>query len=467
MTNLFGHSVRWEPLFLCLTEALTWFCAFWAILAWGSMAGSPYASTLAAAMALSGALISGAVGLYHPAVWLGVRRLLARTAIAAAILLALWSVLLGVLPLLGVSPGALDLDGIEVLAGFAATVVITRLGVGAASRRGLLRHRIILLRPAAGAAPQRGEPKGHLPRTQPARTQAPKTQAPLAAAGHAIHVVASLDTADDLAAALDPTSLRARRVQAIVASDPGLVPAELRARCDRHGVPVLDEREFRERHQLRVDVDSLPPDWLRQTRAAQAGPAAHALHRLFDLAAGTALLLVTLPVLLLTAIAIKLDSAGPVFYRQERVGRGGRPFLVIKFRSMRVDAEAAGRPVWASRHDPRVTRVGRFIRRVRIDEIPQVFNVLRGEMAFVGPRPERPAFVEQLRRAIPHYDDRAIVKPGITGWAQVNYPYGASVEDARMKLSYDLYYIRRRSLFLDLLIVLATVRVVLFQEGSR
>ena len=177
-------------------------------------------------------------------------------------------------------------------------------------------------------------------------------------------------------------------------------------------------------------------------------------------------MLVTLPLLLLTALAIKLDSPGPVFYRQERVGRDGRVFMLFKFRSMVVDAEKGGAR-WATKHDTRVTRVGRFIRLTRIDEIPQVLNVLRGDMAFVGPRPERPAFVRQLAEQIPHYHDRAVVRPGITGWAQVNYPYGASVEDARMKLAYDLYYVRRRSLFLDLLILVATVRVVLFQEGSR
>jgi lipopolysaccharide/colanic/teichoic acid biosynthesis glycosyltransferase len=141
--------------------------------------------------------------------------------------------------------------------------------------------------------------------------------------------------------------------------------------------------------------------------------------------------------------------------------------MLYKLRSMVVDAEANGAPRWAAKRDPRVTRVGRFIRLTRLDEIPQVLNVLRGDMAICGPRPERPAFVEELRLAIPHYDDRALVKPGITGWAQVNYPYGASVEDARMKLAYDLYYVRRRSLFLDLLILFATVRVILLQEGAR
>jgi exopolysaccharide biosynthesis polyprenyl glycosylphosphotransferase len=188
---------------------------------------------------------------------------------------------------------------------------------------------------------------------------------------------------------------------------------------------------------------------------------------MFDFSVASTILIFTLPVLLLAMIAIRLDGPGPIFYRQERIGLGNRPFTLFKFRSMVVDAEAGGRPRWATRADPRVTRVGRFLRLTRIDEIPQVLNVLRGDMSVVGPRPERPIFVEQLAQVIPHYNDRAIVKPGITGWAQVSFPYGASVEDARIKLAYDLYYVRRRSLFLDLLILLATVRVVLFQEGAR
>ena len=180
-----------------------------------------------------------------------------------------------------------------------------------------------------------------------------------------------------------------------------------------------------------------------------------------------AVLALTTPLLLLTALAIKLDDPGPVFYRQERVGLHGRPFMLLKFRSMRVDAEARSGPTWAANDDPRVTRVGRFIRRLRIDEVPQIFNVLQGTMSFVGPRPERPHFVRQLEAALPGYRNRSVVKPGITGWAQVNFPYAASVEDARMKLGYDLYYIKHRSLMLDLSILLATVRVILFQEGAR
>jgi len=216
-----------------------------------------------------------------------------------------------------------------------------------------------------------------------------------------------------------------------------------------------------------LDLNQLHESWLVTARANCQGQLKAAMHRSLDLACAVTLLLATLPLLLLVALAIKLDSPGPIFYGQERVGLGGRRFTVYKFRSMRVDAEANGTPQWASKQDPRVTRLGRLLRLSRIDEIPQVLNVLHGDMAMVGPRPERPAFVEQLERLIPHYKDRACVRPGITGWAQINYPYGASVEDARRKLTYDLYYIQHRGLRLDLRILLTTIRVVAFQEGAR
>ena len=191
------------------------------------------------------------------------------------------------------------------------------------------------------------------------------------------------------------------------------------------------------------------------------------IKRLTDLLIACSLIALTLPLMLIVALAIKCDSPGPVFYRQERVGLSGRRFALLKFRSMRQDAEADGRPVWAAALDDRITRVGGFMRGTRIDELPQLFNVLRGDMSLAGPRPERPYFVEQLGKVIPFYDERHTVLPGITGWAQVNYPYGASVEDARQKLAYDLYYIANRSLLLDLRILLATVAVVIFQKGAR
>jgi len=220
-------------------------------------------------------------------------------------------------------------------------------------------------------------------------------------------------------------------------------------------------------HEGQIAPEFLPHNWLHDTRALRQGAVEQLLHRGLDIFASLLLLLLTLPLMLVVALAIKLDSRGPIFYRQERVGRHHRRFNILKFRSMTVDAERPGVAVWAKVGDSRVTRVGRLIRLTRIDEIPQAINILRGDMSFVGPRPERPVFVEELTSTIPHYADRAAVRPGLTGWAQVRYAYGASIEDARNKLSYDLWYIENRSLWLDLRIILATVRVVVRQAGAR
>ena len=188
--------------------------------------------------------------------------------------------------------------------------------------------------------------------------------------------------------------------------------------------------------------------------------------RLFDITASLLLLALTAPVIVVFALLVKLDSKGPAFFRQVRVGLYGQDFAVIKLRSMRTDAEVNGAQ-WAVENDPRVTRLGRFIRKVRIDELPQTWSVLKGEMSFVGPRPERPEFVSDLEQQLPFYAERHMVKPGITGWAQINYPYGASIEDSRHKLEYDLYYAKNYTPFLDLLILLQTLRVVLWHEGAR
>lgn len=176
--------------------------------------------------------------------------------------------------------------------------------------------------------------------------------------------------------------------------------------------------------------------------------------------------ILSLPIGLLTAILIKLDSKGPVFYRQERVGEHGRTFTLLKFRSMKVNAEQAG-PVWASKNDDRATRLGRIIRKIRVDEIPQFWNILRGEMNFVGPRPERPHFVAQLANEIPYYEQRHLIPPGLSGWAQIKYPYGASIEDARQKLQYDLYYVKNQSLILDAIVLFETVKIILFKRGAH
>ena len=214
-------------------------------------------------------------------------------------------------------------------------------------------------------------------------------------------------------------------------------------------------------------LDSLRASWLIYGDGFRQGWTRTFVKRCFDLVVGTVLLLVAMPVMVLTALLIVLEDGAPIFYSQERVGRGGRPFRVIKFRSMRRDTEKDGKPRWASSNDDRVTRIGRFIRKLRIDELPQLFNVLNGDMSLVGPRPERPYFVDQLTQQIPFYAVRHCVKPGVTGWAQVRYQYGASVDDAAEKLQYDLYYVKNHSLILDTLVLFETVRVVLTGEGAH
>jgi sugar transferase (PEP-CTERM system associated) len=231
-------------------------------------------------------------------------------------------------------------------------------------------------------------------------------------------------------------------------------------------VSIEECASFYERLTGRVHLDMMRPSWLifsgrgRQKRLNTLARAV--LHR------GVALTgaLLSLPVALLTAILIKLDSRGPVLYRQERVGMNGQPFTLMKFRSMRTDAEKDG-PIWASATDERTTRVGRIIRKIRVDEIPQFWNILKGEMSFVGPRPERPHFVSQLAQEIPYYEQRHLIAPGLTGWAQIKYPYGASIEDARQKLQYDLYYIKNQSLALDAAILFETIKTILFGRGGR
>ncbi|MGN6819985.1 MAG: TIGR03013 family XrtA/PEP-CTERM system glycosyltransferase [Sphingomonas sp.] len=234
------------------------------------------------------------------------------------------------------------------------------------------------------------------------------------------------------------------------------------------GVHVNDISTFLERETGRVDLQSVNPSWLIFSDGFSSGRMLSGVFkRLFDIVASMLLLLLAGPVILLTAIAVKLESKGPAFYRQRRVGLYGVGFDCLKLRSMRQDAEVNGQAVWAEKDDPRITRIGRFIRKVRIDELPQCWSVLKGEMSFVGPRPERPQFVEDLEQQLPYYAERHMVKPGITGWAQINYPYGASIEDSRQKLEYDLYYAKNYSPFLDLLILLQTIRVVLWPEGAR
>ena len=237
--------------------------------------------------------------------------------------------------------------------------------------------------------------------------------------------------------------------------------------CKLHGIKVTDEADFFEREKGQLRVSSLYPSWLVFGDGFDQSSLRSVIKRSFDLAASVILLAVTLPIMLVAALCILIESGAPIFYRQERVGRGGETFMVIKFRSMRADAEKSGKPQWAATNDPRITKVGNIIRKLRIDELPQIFNVLKGEMSFVGPRPERPYFVEHLCTEIPYYNARHSIKPGITGWAQVRYKYGSSVKDAIEKLQYDLYYVKNHSLFLDIIIIIDTIEVVVLGKGGR
>ena len=245
------------------------------------------------------------------------------------------------------------------------------------------------------------------------------------------------------------------------------LPLDDLIRVKTTGVHVNELSTFLERETGRVDLDTVNPSWLIFSDGFSSGRRiSSAAKRVFDIAVSLVLLVGAAPIVVVTAIAIRLESKGPAFYRQVRVGRYNQPFSLAKLRSMRSDAEVNG-AVWAQENDPRVTRVGRFIRKTRIDELPQAWNVLKGEMSFVGPRPERPEFVADLETKLKYFAERHMVKPGITGWAQINYPYGASLEDSRHKLEYDLYYAKNYTPFLDVLIILQTLRVVLWSDGAR
>lgn len=247
----------------------------------------------------------------------------------------------------------------------------------------------------------------------------------------------------------------------------GRFPADTLLRCKLAGINVLDGITFYEALSGKILVQGTLPSWLIFSDGFRRHTLTRIAKRLFDVAAALLGLVLTWPLLAVIAVAVKLSSPGPILFRQERVGQRGRPFTLIKFRTMCADAEAQCGAVWAAEDDPRITRIGKVLRTLRLDELPQFWNVLKGEMSFVGPRPERPVFVDQLQQRLPYYGERHTVKPGLTGWAQINYPYGASEEDALRKLEYDLFYVKNLALMLDLFVVLKTVQIVLFGRGAR
>jgi len=247
----------------------------------------------------------------------------------------------------------------------------------------------------------------------------------------------------------------------------GTFPMQAIMDCKLRGIRIEDWPTFYEKLTGKIVVQNLRPSWLVFSEGFNRTRVTRLVKRLVDVALSILFLGLGWPILLAVALAIKVDSRGPIFFRQERVGERGRPFTLLKFRTMVQNAEAHTGPVWTVEEDARITRVGGWLRKTRLDEFPQILNVLKGEMSFIGPRPERPHFVAQLQDMIPYYAQRHTIKPGITGWAQVRYRYGATIEDAEEKLQYDLYYVKNMSLFLDMLILLSSIQVVLFGKGAR
>ena len=443
MTQFVGRHVSPEMLVLGLLELLLTFALAYILLA--PPAGGifvPQAAHQALVCALTVGFIAFVVGLYRPQIFQRARSLVINTVLSALLSFpAVWLVSKG----LGLSaywPVAYDsLRPVKIVLIWSSALVAIRFLFLLATRWNLFVHRVAVAgavdSPSALAAVHAGR-KGFLEIT-----------------------VVSPEHASALL-------LSRERIRTVVFSshnEQAVVPA-IANEYRRRRIRIESEAEFWERHLRRVDIAGLDQAWFAELDRTPVHRLTAAVTRSMDILTSLALLLTTLPLMLFVAVLVCLDSPGPILYRQERVGRDGQSFTLLKFRSMRANAEATG-PTWAQQRDPRVTRIGLFMRRTRIDELPQLINILRGEMSFIGPRPERPHFVEQLADAIPFYRERARVKPGLTGWAQVNYPYGASVEDAKAKLSYDLYYVKNRSLLLDILILLSTVRVILFQEGAR
>jgi len=262
-------------------------------------------------------------------------------------------------------------------------------------------------------------------------------------------------------------NLKIKKIVVAIKQQRGAFPAKELLKCRVNGTNIIMGNSFYEMLTGKLTIEQINPAWLIFSKGFRKSKRARFFKRAVDLVLTIFLFILLLPIIVITAILIKLDSKGPVIFSQERVGEKRKEYKVHKFRSMAADAEKLSGPVWASDDDPRITRVGRIIRKLRIDEIPQIWNVLKGEMSFVGPRPEREFFVKELEEQIPYYGERFTVKPGITGWAQVSYGYGASVEDSIEKLKYDLFYTKNFSLLMDIMIILRTIKTVIFGRGAR
>jgi sugar transferase (PEP-CTERM system associated) len=463
--NLFNHYVPGRLVVLVVLDALVLLMAAYigiSIDVAGSgiaISGAAYpVPSQAGAFALGMMIVMSSVGLYQPDLWSDSRSIKTRLVIAFLLSFAITGLVSVLMPSHYPTPFALG-----------ATIVLVALGgsllVRAAFEKwndlSVLKSRILVLgtgsRVTKLAELAKGNPNHQLVgfiSVQPSRHYIP------------LQHVLSVAPEDPLLSVVEKHSID-QIVVGVRDRRGGGFPVEQLLECKMKGVDVIELSTFFEREYRQVLLESLNPSWMVLGNGFRQGYLGNAVKRLFDVTVSAALLLFTLPIMLVAALCIYLESGLPVLYRQERVGQGGRVFTLYKLRSMKPDAESGGAPHWAQANDDRTTRVGRFIRKYRIDELPQIFNVLNGEMSFVGPRPERPFFVDQLTKQIPFYALRHSAKPGITGWAQVRYQYGASIDDAIEKLQYDLYYVKNHGLFLDFTILISTVEVVLWGRGAR
>jgi sugar transferase (PEP-CTERM system associated) len=421
---------------------------------------SDLAPLLPKALTFAGVMLGlmTASGLYNVEARGGVRALLHRLGLSFGLGLVTMSLLFYFFPVLLVGRGAFLLTfGLALLG-----ILLSRALFISWTRVGMLKTRALVLGTGSRAA--------HIEDLLGQRGHASNTQVvgylTMGGSQHYVTHDRILDTQESLSELVARLQIHEIIIAVRDRRDGGM-PVQDLLKCKLRGTRIVELSNFFERENGHLQLDSMNASWMILAEGFHQGMMRDTVKRLFDLLVSAAMLVICLPIMLLTALLIKLESPGPVLYRQERVGQGSRNFTILKFRSMCVDAEKDGKPRWAGQNDSRVTLTGRFIRRTRIDELPQIFNVFVGDMSFVGPRPERPYFVQDLAQKIPYYGVRHTVKPGITGWAQVRYSYGATDEDARHKLQYDLYYVKNHSLFLDLMILFQTAQVVLWGKGVR
>ncbi|MFP5409356.1 MAG: TIGR03013 family XrtA/PEP-CTERM system glycosyltransferase [Gammaproteobacteria bacterium] len=399
-----------------------------------------------------------ASGLYDLEQREGLLALLQRLGLSFGLGLIVMSLVFYLFPVLLVERGAFLLAfGLALIGILASRAFFTSW-----TRAGMLKTRALVIGTGSRAA--------HIEALLARRGQVSNTQVvgyvPMGGSHHFVDHARILDTGETLPRLAERLQV-GELILAVRDRRGGGLPVQELLDCKLRGIRITELSSFFERENGHLQIDSMNASWMILAEGFHQGILRDTIKRLFDLVVSAAMLALTLPIMLFAALLIKLESPGPVLYRQERVGQGGRNFTILKFRSMCVDAEKDGKPRWAGQNDSRVTLTGRIIRRTRIDELPQIFNVFFGDMSFVGPRPERPYFVQDLTQKIPYYGVRHTVKPGITGWAQVRYPYGATDEDAMHKLQYDLYYVKNHSLFLDLMILFQTAQVVVWGKGVR